>query len=64
MEPVLNNVEVLTYSLVSKVIVDDANRAIGVEVKRFGHYFQYFTRNDVILSAGAIGSAQGCRLLQ
>ena len=58
-EPVQNNVDVLTYSLVSKVIMDDTNRAIGVEVKRFGHYYQYFTSNEVILSAGAIGSAQG-----
>ena len=53
------NIDVLTYSLASKVIVDDTNRAIGVEVERFGHYYQYFTSNEVILSAGAIGSAQG-----
>ena len=58
-EPVRSNIDVLTYSLVSKVIVDDANSAIGVEVERFGHYYQYFTSNDVILSAGAVGSAQG-----
>ena len=58
-EPARSNIDVLTYSLVSKVMVDDANRAIGVEVERFGHYYQYFTSNEVILSAGAIGSAQG-----
>ena len=59
MEPVRSNVEVMTYSLVSKVILDDANTAIGVEVERFGHAYQYFSSNEVILSAGAIGSAQG-----
>ena len=64
MEPVRNNVEVMTYSLVSKVIVDDANNAIGVEVERFGRAFQYFSSNEVILSAGAIGSAQGFRSMK
>ena len=64
MEPVRSNIDVLTYSLVSKVIVDDGNRAIGVEVERFGHHYQYFTSNEVILSAGAIGSAQGLASMQ
>ena len=57
--PVKANVEVMTYSAVSKVILDDANNAKGIQVERFGPHFVYFASNEVVLSAGAIGSPQG-----
>ena len=59
LEPEKRNVEVMTFSATSKVILDDAtNSAIGVQVERFGETLQYFASNEVILSAGAIGSPQ------
>ena len=57
--PVRENVEVMTYSAVSKVILDEERKsAKGVEVERFGRRLQYFAANEVVLSAGSIGSAQ------
>ena len=56
-EPVREKVDVLTFSVASKVIMDGA-RAKGVEVRRFGKTLEYFACNEVILSAGAIGSPQ------
>ena len=32
--------------------------AKGVEVERFGEKFEYYAKNEVIVSAGTIGSAQ------
>ena len=58
MEPVHENVDVLTFSVASKVILEN-RKAKGIEVERFGKTLQYFTCNEVILSAGAIGSPQG-----
>ena len=52
-------VEVVTYSRASKVILDDSNSARGIQVERFGQSLQYFASNEVILSAGAVGSPQG-----
>ena len=59
METLGKQVEVLTYSRASKVILDDTNTAKGITVERFGKTLQYFATNEVILSAGAIGSPQG-----
>ena len=59
MEPIKANVEVMTYSTVSKVILDDANNAKGIRVERLGQKLEYFASNEVVLSAGAIGSPQG-----
>ena len=56
-EPVHDKVDVLTFSVASKVIMNGA-RAKGVEVRRFGKTLEYFACNEVILSAGAIGSPQ------
>ena len=56
--PVRENVEVVTYSAVSSVILDENKEAKGVEVERFGQKLRYFATNEVVLSAGAIGSAQ------
>ena len=59
-EPVRENVDVMKYSAVSKVIIDAKSKsAMGVEVERFGQRLHYHTSNEVILSAGAIGSPQG-----
>ena len=57
MEPVHERVDVLTFSVASKVIMEGA-RAKGVEVTRFGRTLEYFACNEVIISAGAIGSPQ------
>ena len=59
-EPVQSNVEVLTYSLASRILLEDeTNTARGIQVERFGKTLHYFSSNEVILSAGAIGSPQG-----
>ena len=57
-DPVHKNVDVLTFSVASRVILD-MDSAKGIEVKRFGKTLEYFACNEVILSAGAIGSPQG-----
>ena len=51
------DVEVLTFSVASKVIID-SKEAKGVQVERFGQSLSYFAKNEIILSAGAIGSPQ------
>ena len=50
------NLKVLTHSLVRKVILDKNQRAIGIELERFGEVLSYYVSKEVILSAGAIGS--------
>ena len=52
------NVDVLTFAVASKVIIDDSKQARGIQVERFGQSLSYFAKNEVILSAGAIGSPQ------
>ena len=64
-EPVRSRVEVLTYSLASRILLDDENTAArGVQVDRFGKTLQYFASHEVILSAGAIGSPQGSSFIE
>ena len=63
-EPSKQHVEVMTYSRASKVILDESNIARGVQVERFGQSLQYFASNEVILSAGAIGSPQVSESMQ
>ena len=42
-----------------RIILDEGGKnAKGVEVERFGEKLRYFAANEVVLSAGAIGSAQ------
>ena len=48
---------VLTFAHATKVIME-GNVAKGVEVERFGQKLEYLAKNEVILSAGAIGSPQ------
>ena len=55
----LNNVDVMTFSTTSSVILDKENNARGIQVLRFGKSFQYFASKEVVLSAGAIGTPQG-----
>ena len=52
------NVEVMTFAVASKVIIDDSKEAKGVQVEQFGQSLSYLAKNEVILSAGAIGSPQ------
>ena len=58
-EPILalTDIEVLTYSLAKQVILDGTT-AKGVKVERFGQELVYHAKNEVIVSAGSIGSAQ------
>ena len=49
----------MTYSAVTKVILDEANNAKGIQIDRFGQKLEYCATNEVVLSAGAIGSPQG-----
>ena len=57
MDPLHENVDVLTFSAAAKVIMVKSS-AKGIELKRFGKTLEYFACNEVILSAGAIGSPQ------
>ncbi|XP_063978410.1 glucose dehydrogenase [FAD, quinone]-like [Diachasmimorpha longicaudata] len=52
------NLLVTRNTLVSKVLVDDDHRAIGVEYNKEGITYQVYAEKEVILSAGAIGSSQ------
>ena len=65
MEPVKSRVEVLTYSLASRILLSDDNSAArGVQIERFGNTMQYFASHEVILSGGAIGSPQGSLFIE
>jgi len=52
-----NLLTVLTFANVNKVIFKD-NKAVGVEVSRFEKTKEYFANEEIILSAGAVGSPQ------
>ena len=54
----LNNVDVMTYSMASQIIIDKTYNAKGIKVERFGQELQYLATREVILSAGAIGTPQ------
>jgi choline dehydrogenase len=49
------NLRIITGTLVSKVLFE-GDCAIGVEYEKDGNVFQVFSRTEVILSAGSIGS--------
>lgn len=51
-----DNFKVLDNGLVTRVLLDKDNNAIGIEVKRFGETTKYYANKEVVLSAGAIGS--------
>ena len=48
----------LTFSHATKIIIDDAKVAKGVEVDRFGSKLTFWATKEVIVSSGAIGSPQ------
>ncbi len=50
-----SNLTVMTGVLSRKVILD-GKRATGIEVEKGGKVDQFFARNEVILSAGSVGS--------
>lgn len=52
------NLDILAYSMVTKVLFNSDRRAIGVEFDRFKLSHTVFARREVILSAGAINSPQ------
>ena len=54
----LNNIDVVTYSMASRILLDKTNSAKGINVERFGQELEYFASREVILSAGAIGTPQ------
>jgi len=50
-------ITVLTFAHVNKLILK-GKEAVGVEVSRFGRIEQFYAKQEVIVSAGAIGSPQ------
>ena len=52
-----NNLTLLTYSHVNRVVMD-GKQAVGVEISRFGKTEIYLANKEVILSAGTVGSPQ------
>ena len=52
-----NNLTVLTFAHASKLLFE-GKTAVGVEVIRFGKTQQFFSSQEVIVSAGSIGSPQ------
>jgi len=50
-------ITVLTFAHVNKLILK-GKEAVGVEVSRFGRIDQFYAKQEVIISAGAIGSPQ------
>ncbi|WP_108652341.1 choline dehydrogenase [Dongshaea marina] len=59
LKPILHrkNLTVLTHALVHKVLLEE-KQAVGVAFERKGKLQQAFSRKEVILSAGSIGSPQ------
>nr|AYV89171.1 glucose dehydrogenase FAD, quinone-like protein [Tetranychus evansi] len=53
-----SNLHVVIFARVNKVLFDSNKRAIGVEFNKDGRTFQVFTRQEVILSAGALNTPQ------
>ena len=50
---------ILTYALVERVLIDDASmRAYGVQYRKNERSYVVRARNEIIVSAGAIGTPQ------
>lgn len=60
LHPITNrpNLHVVKLSQVTKILIDDSNRARGVEFVKFGQTYRIMAKKEVILSAGAIASPQ------
>ncbi|RWR99240.1 glucose dehydrogenase (acceptor)-like protein 3, partial [Dinothrombium tinctorium] len=52
------NLHVLTFAYVTKILFNEEKRAIGVEFDRFSLSHSVYVRREVILSAGSINSPQ------
>jgi choline dehydrogenase len=48
------NLKVFTYTLAKRILFDNENRAIGVEVQSANNTFSLNASKEVILSAGAV----------
>ena len=46
------------FTFVTKVILDNYKRAVGVQFDRFGVSYLVYARKEIILSAGSINSPQ------
>lgn len=51
-----SNLHVTAHAHVTKIQLNEANRAIGVEFKNGEKFFRVLTNREIILSAGAVGS--------
>jgi choline dehydrogenase len=51
------NLKVLTHAIATKIVMEGVE-AKGVQIERLGQTLEYYAKNEVILSAGAIGSPQ------
>ncbi|RWS18843.1 glucose dehydrogenase (acceptor)-like protein 3, partial [Leptotrombidium deliense] len=52
------NLHVLTFAYVTKILLDEHKRAIGVKFDRFSLTHTVYARREVILAAGAVNSPQ------
>lgn len=52
------NLHVVTFAFVTKLIFNQYKEAIGVVFDRFGERHKVFARKEIILSAGSINSPQ------
>ena len=53
-----SNLEIATFALVQKILIDDSNLAYGVQYRRHDRILTAKATREIILSAGAIGSPQ------
>lgn len=52
------NLKIVTHALVEKILIDDSNRAYGVQYRRGNRVVVVKASKEIVLSAGAIGSPQ------
>lgn len=52
----LENLKIVMHAQVEKVLIDNTNRAWGVQYRKFGRQFTVLADAEVVLSAGAIGT--------
>lgn len=52
------NLHVIGFTFVTKVILDNYKRAVGVQFDRFGVSYLVYARKEIILSAGSINTPQ------
>jgi len=52
------NLRIVTHALVEKILIDDSNRAYGVQYRRGDRTVVVKASKEIVLSAGSIGSPQ------